>query len=155
MQEEEFNTTPTEEKIATEVLKGYNFKLIKDGLFIPDWFVRGGRSQKLLVEMQNPIDTCIYHKVFTKDIDFSYVRRKTRGTLKFPLYLVITKVDNYLLEMHKKISGLADVVPEKKFLKEYVIAIDPLDSMGLWEGFADFKNLTTEGKKLYTHLQVY
>jgi hypothetical protein len=117
------------------------------GLFIPSWGSRGGRDEKFLVEMLKKEPDCKFFKVYVKEINWAFVRTRLQSTIKMPLYCVVEKLDSWLMETREKVSGFAQNIPEKVFLKEYCAAVDPSDEVGIWDNFCDWRSISDSGKK--------
>ena len=62
-----------------------------------------------------------------KNMDYNDIIPKTQNTLKFPLYVVVDKLDQYCMQQYNKKTGYQDDIPTKDFVKKYLLHVDPQD----------------------------
>ena len=144
---EEEQEQKKDEKLSNVEMKAKNSEMRKRGFFQPLWSQRGSRNEALLKDLEKDIAESSYYRIKEKDMDFNKIIPLSRQTQKYPLYVVIEKLDDYLMQEHNKRSGFKDNIPIKEYLKYYILHVDPNDKMRLWCSFTNYKFLTSAGKE--------
>ena len=135
-------------KLSNTEIKSKSTELFKLGYFIMKHTERGGKNQKLLTDMEKEYEKAEYHRFKRKDMDLNQIMPLTEQTLKFPLYIIVEKQDNFLKQNFKgKTSGFKDDIPTKQHQKMYLLHVDPIDSMRVWCSFTNYRLLTDSGKE--------
>ena len=147
---EKLQETKKEEnvKLTNAEIRSKSSELFKLGYFIMKYTERGGKNEKLLIDMEKEYDKASFYRFKRKDMDLNQIMPLTEQTLKFPLYIIVEKQDGFLKEKFKgKTSGFKDDIPTKQHQKMYLLHVDPIDSMRVWCSFTNYRLLTDSGKE--------
>ena len=117
-----------------------NDSLQYDGWFIPKWTERGGKNKKLIEDMKLSMEESQFFKFKEADMDYNSIIPKSKSALKYPLYVIIEKLDEFLTEKYGKKTGFEGELPTKEHMKYYIIHVDPEDKLRIFSSFKNYKS---------------
>ena len=132
-----------------KVQRGRSLSLIMKGFFQPSWNEKGGKNQQLINEFTRVRagKKTKFCRFKVEQMNFNEITPYINNTLRYPLYVCVDKLDEYLLKKQGQTTGFdKNDLPSKNFFKQYLLHIDPKDVQNSWTSFQNFRGLTKSGK---------